>query len=249
MPKHVETPNGALLCRSISSRRSWTCADTQNGSYPAWNPNISKLKHDFGAKNIHKSPKTEPTRPFRAHFDSIQAWLWYVSSSAAICFICPVFSFRFWLYQASCSATSGPGCLADQAETASKPRESHRFQLRNELLGPPGDDILQLHVELLLLLDQRILLHHLTHSHGLLGSLPLGILGIPGSKPTSSVLEMSSFWSAFTFWIIWKVAGSEDSSSRHLCTFMGFSISSCNAFAFVSCKIRRRSRPKLVRRS
>ena len=37
---------------------------------------------------------------------------WYMFSSAAMAFICRVFSRRFCWYTLSCSATSGPGCRA-----------------------------------------------------------------------------------------------------------------------------------------
>mmetsp|Transcript_34002 Transcript_34002/g.74901 ORF Transcript_34002/g.74901 Transcript_34002/m.74901 type:complete len:276 (-) Transcript_34002:1784-2611(-) len=54
---------------------------------------------------------------------------------------------------------------------------------------------------------------------------------------TSSVLLISLRCSVWIFWINSKVAGSEPSSLRHLCTFMGFSSSSDRAVTLVfSCR-------------
>ena len=50
---------------------------------------------------------------------------------------------------------------------------------------------------------------------------------------TSSVLAINRFWSVWIFWIISYVAGSEPSSLRQRCTFIGFSSSSESAFTFV----------------
>mmetsp|Transcript_11850 Transcript_11850/g.37909 ORF Transcript_11850/g.37909 Transcript_11850/m.37909 type:complete len:691 (-) Transcript_11850:385-2457(-) len=49
----------------------------------------------------------------------------------------------------------------------------------------------------------------------------------------SSVLAISRFCSVWIFWIISYVAGSEPSSLRHRCTFIGFSSSSLSAFTLV----------------
>lgn len=87
-------------------------------------------------------------------------------------------------------------------------------------------NLFQFHVQLLLLLNQQFLLHHLN-------GIKRCQLVRSSSCLTSSVFTMSLLWSVCIFWIISYVLGSLPSNFLQRWMFIGFSSSSSNALHLV----------------